>query len=369
MASKRKNTLKSKATVIPEEDAAPTDGEDENAANLLNSVRRSQKTAKKTNPKKSHRAAAEPDAALKYEFLDNQGTETRSQDMLVPDLAEFPQMIEKAKNSKLRRAFSGKSTKIRSSQGDNDSAAVSSQPPTLAPIAYTEEHNTSEENVAALSQIGRVARSIARPESINGDETEEPIRPSKTALGKRKAVDEPELRGSSKKSKSRKDKRPQDRDMGSEAFPPSNEASRSQAERDGSTSPNHPRTRVIDLATGLYQETNQISPESAHTLTMAEALLKKAAKKSKPAPSDRENNPKKPRPSWNAVNSPLNRIIRMISISRSPFLSQKRTRRALNPNRNLRRPPQNQVDGVSVVSLLMNMVPRVLRQVTRPVKQ
>ena len=62
-----------------------------------------------------------------------------------------------------------------------------------AHIAHAEEHNTSEDNIVRRPSYSRGARSLARPESINGDETRRAIRLSKTALGKRKAVNEPKL--------------------------------------------------------------------------------------------------------------------------------------------------------------------------------
>lgn len=265
-APKRKRAPKSKA-VLPEDDARAEDKEGDETAVLVNATSKPRKTVKRVKPRKSHQAL-EPDPDPEPETLDDE-TEALLQDIPISDLSELPQRIMKAKKS--QRTLDVSAEKLQ--EDDNDSATMLHQPPTPAALPPTYiKSDTQEANLAASSQLQRDARSIASPEPVNSEDTEqvEPRQPSKKALGKRKAVDEPVSRVPNKKTKRGKDKAPQGRDLRAMGFLPSDQSS----------------TSLAEIATKLWEETNCPSPE--------------------PAPSSNsQSSLRTPRPSWNAVNNPV----------------------------------------------------------------
>ena len=258
-APKRKRAPKSKATVSPADEAEAMDEEGNGAVtNQLIGTSPSRKTIENVKPKKSRQAVVDPD--LELESIDNADAETMTRTLSMQDLLDLPQRIKKAKKSKARRITDEPPSKPQ--EDDNDSAAPLHQPLTPAHVPHVHhEMNTQEANLTASSQLQRDAGSTPCPELVNVEQEEdidnEPKQPSKKALGKRKAVDEPVSRGSNKKSKSRKDKESADRDLRAFGF----------------------------MAERLFQEESRASPEEE-------------------APSTSQPGPTTPRPSWNAINSP-----------------------------------------------------------------
>ena len=276
---KRKRVPKSKATIFPEHDAAAV-GEaekgDDAVTNLL-VVSQPRKTVKHVKPRKAYQGAT-PDPDLDHETFDNGEAEPLTRVLSKEDLSELPQRIKKAKKSKAQRVSDGPSSK--SQEDDNDSAAMLHQPLTPAHVPHAHlELDTQEANLAASSQLQRDAQSISSSQPAIGEEAEDgaPRQPSKKALGKRKVVDEPVSMGSNKKTKHGKDMEPVGRDLRTYGF---------MTEPHSSAVFDQSPSLLGHMAAKLYEETHRASPEPVAASLLEPSLMT-------------------PRPSWNAVNNPV----------------------------------------------------------------
>jgi hypothetical protein len=139
----------------------------------------------------------------------------------IPDLAQLPAKMKRAKRAKAQRTVDGSATR---SEEDGDSFdKLLHQPLTPAHVSHHSMGIAGEHNLSSSSRLKTEAASAA-----SGDGQEEEIqRPSEKALGKRKAVDEPAKQGPKKKPKktSYTGAHGQDLRQMLRSQPPSNEAS------------------------------------------------------------------------------------------------------------------------------------------------
>jgi hypothetical protein len=184
---RKRKTVESEVLETPE-DVFATQEEEETLEQLLNKARLAKNKTKATKSKKSRKSAA-PEGET--EELDDD----HHPFSLTADMSELPATLERVKR-KLR-----KSQEIYDIPNDeNDPVAVLHQPLTPAHVHHRHDSNSQEEVEA---QLQRDVQS-ATPLDVEGEDDASPKKPSKKALGKRKAS-EP-LAAYSRKLKKVKDK-------------------------------------------------------------------------------------------------------------------------------------------------------------------
>jgi hypothetical protein len=280
-APERKRASKSKAAALAEDDTRAIDKDGDDSAGLLDGVS-ARILVKNFEAKKSSQEVLAP-AAADPESIGNVDEETTIQDIRISSSSELPQRAKKVKKHRIRE-YSYEPA-IKSQDNNNDSAAIVPRPLTPAPVLHTHiELDTQEDsNLAASSQLQGEAHSIAALNPINGEDAEEePRRPSKKSLGKRKAMDEPLLQKPNKTAKRSKDNKPSGRDLRTFGFLPSDEVSNSRCESGTS----HQSPTLTDLVRKVWEENNRISQEPE-------------------LPYNPPTSVKSPRPSWNAINNPV----------------------------------------------------------------
>jgi hypothetical protein len=251
-------------TADPEE-ATFEDDEGDEAANLLNAARTSSKAPKMTRSKKSRRVAAEPEVTPEPKNLEEGGGAGH----IVEDSALLPQ---KMKNARKKLKDSARKSLVQSITVDNnDSGAILHQPLTFAHNGYWNQQNSQEDNIGAEAQLQKDAQAVSPLEGVEDDGT--PVRLSKKALGKRKAVDEPIAeKPKKKKAKRGKDTKPQGRDIRTYvSLTPSNGVSKTIFEMDRDES-------LPELAQRTYLEME--SEESVHNAPPSPAIPVKVSRSS-----------------------------------------------------------------------------------------
>lgn len=146
------------------------------------------KKSKAKAPKKKKKKASELVAVAENEEHIRGEEEGES----IPDLAQLPAKMKRAKRAKAQRHTGGSATR---SEDDGDSFdKLLHQPLTLAHASHHLVGVPGEHNLSSSSRLEK--------EAASGDEQEEELQqPSEKALGKRKAVDEPAKQGPKKKPK------------------------------------------------------------------------------------------------------------------------------------------------------------------------
>ena len=269
----KKKRKRTRGDVEPAE-ASFEDGEGEELANMLNAARASLKTPKPGKSSKSQGTAADPEVSSDPLNPENEAAAGH----IVADLSLLPKKIMKAKE---KIKDSPRKSSVQSIiVDDDDSGAILHQPLTPAQASYLSEPNSQEDNMEAEAQLQRDARSIAPAEDV--DENGTPVRPSKKALGKRKAVVAP-IAEEPKKKRARRGKNPtpQGRDIrsyGSLISPaPLNEAFKPQFEID-------PDESLPEFSQRVYLEldsegSTHNTPDPPALPTKVSQSLKRVAKK------------------------------------------------------------------------------------------
>jgi hypothetical protein len=167
---RKRKTVESEVLEAPE-DVPATQEEEETLEQSFNKSRLSKSKAKATKSKKSRKSAA---AEEETEELDDDYHPFS----LTADMSELPAKLERVKR-KLR-----KSQEVYDIPNDeNDPVAVPHQPLTPVHVRHRHDSNSQEEVEA---QLQRDVQS-ATPLEVEGEDDASPKKPSKKALGKRKA--------------------------------------------------------------------------------------------------------------------------------------------------------------------------------------
>ena len=298
----RKPTLKSKAEVPAGDFAALMDEESPKFSALIKEAKPG-KSVKQIKHRKSSQEALKPELA-ESKTAGNMNGDTIVQAMPKSRSSKLSTGSAKRKKSGTRRISDGVAEKAQAVNGD---AGAISEPfshtqhfdqdanaevdavmpaPSMRP-KYDVDEEDEEFTVFDLSgQLQQDLRSIPHPSENGNEADEEPKRPSKKALGKRKAVEEPLLRKSSKKAKRGKEKGSLGQDLRTLGFvPPSDEGSHP---RRGSTTSVQSLTLLTDIAEKVWEENNGISQEPE-------------------LQSNSQTRVKYHKSSWNAINLPVER--------------------------------------------------------------
>ena len=277
-ASKGKRVSKSSPAAKVDEDDGAADEEGIKATTISNSTAKLRKRVRYVKPRRSHEAALIANGSEPGN-LGHVDAETMSQDVSLTAISDLPKR-KKPKKSKVQ----GPSDELAGEpQDDHDGSADllhERRPPNSSANIEPDAHET---NLPTLSELQRDARLVTPSEAADDEEAgkQEPIRPSKEALGKRKAVDASVNPRAGKKAKRENDVGSQSQDLRDMGF--------WQLNQPRPATPSRSVSSIAERTLKLWEEDNPVSPGPAPT-------------------SNSQSSSKTPKSSWKAINNPADPV-------------------------------------------------------------
>jgi len=294
---KEPRASRSQTILQQEEDEAEEEDDAEAMVGLLHA-------AMSQNSTRQASSSLPVDHGAKPELENQMGVETGqsiydiplSQDS--PDPSMLSVKLKKAKKFKARRSSHGAAQ--TSYDAENHPVALLHQPLTPAPTAHHFQLSSPRDAVQASAQITQDANQAHDISDV--EEEEEPKRPSKKALGKRRAADDTLPERSKKKAKRIKDQGPPNRDIRT-MLPSSSSEGESRAQLNERQTP-------VGLLQAPLRRTGSSSISTPRVVIPSKAIASSKStqkpKRSPPADKESRNSEKvsRTRPSLTEVNGP-----------------------------------------------------------------